>query len=153
MIDVGPDDPMRPDVSKLLDEHLVDMFATSPAESVHALNHSALAATGISFWTAREDGEVLGCIALKELTPGWGEIKSMRTSPNARRRGVGSLLLTHLIDQSRDRGIERLSLETGTEDYFAPARALYLAHGFAESGPFAEYTLDPNSVYMTRLIA
>ncbi|MCD4853559.1 GNAT family N-acetyltransferase [Arthrobacter sp. AK01] len=148
MIRIALDDPARPDVHQLLSEHLADMFATSPAESVHALDHSALSHESITFWTAREDGVLLGCGALKTLSNGHAEIKSMRTTASARGRGVATLLLEHIVAEARSRSLERLSLETGTEDYFAPARRLYARHGFTECPPFADYTLDPNSVFM-----
>ncbi len=153
MIHVEPDDPARADVHQLLSEHLADMFATSPAESVHALDHSALSAPSITFWTAREDGALLGCGALKliDSPPGsgmQGEIKSMRTTASARGRGVATLVLNHILDEARRRNYERIFLETGAEDYFAPARRLYVRNGFTDCPPFADYTLDPNSVFM-----
>ncbi len=153
MIRIALDDPVRPDVHQLLSEHLADMFATSPAESVHALDHSALSHESITFWTAREDGVLLGCGALKMLSAGQAEIKSMRTTANARGRGVATLLLEHIVAEAARLGYERVSLETGTEDYFAPARRLYARHGFTECPPFADYTLDPNSVFMELTIS
>ncbi|THI98590.1 GNAT family N-acetyltransferase [Nocardioides sp.] len=126
------------------------MYATSPAESVHALDPGALAVPGISFWTLRDEVTVLGCAALKEIGPGHGEIKSMRTATAARRRGVGARLLDHLLAEARTRSYAQLSLETGSEDFFAPARALYASRGFTECGPFGDYRLDPHSVFMTR---
>lgn len=149
MIRIELEDPTREDVRLLLDEHLADMFATSPADSVHALDHSALSAPEISFWTARENGALLGCGALKQLTAVHAEIKSMRTTPAARGRGVARLLLGSIVAEARRRGTERLSLETGTEEFFAPARRLYARHGFTECPPFADYTLDPHSVFLT----
>ncbi|SDX61362.1 putative acetyltransferase [Arthrobacter sp. yr096] len=148
MIRIALDDPARPDVHQLLSEHLADMFATSPAESVHALDHSALSHESITFWTAREDGVLLGCGALKKISSGHAEIKSMRTTTSARGRGVATLMLEHIVAEAARLGYGRLSLETGTEDYFAPARRLYARHGFTECPPFADYTLDPNSVFM-----
>ncbi len=148
MIRIEPDDPARPDVHALLSEHLADMFATSPAESVHALDHSALSHESITFWAAREDGVLLGCGALKALSAGRAEIKSMRTTAQARGRGVATRLLEHIVAEAGRRGFELLSLETGTEDYFAPARRLYARHGFTECPPFGDYTLDPHSVFM-----
>ncbi len=149
---ISVDDPLRPDVVALLEGHLADMRATSPPESVHALDPTALVGPGLSFWTLREDGVLLGCAALKELDPGHAEIKSMRTAPAARRRGVASLLLDHVLATARDRGYTRLSLETGTQDFFAPARALYLSRGFVECGPFASYVLDPHSAFFSRAL-
>ena len=148
MIRIETDDPARPDVHQLLSEHLADMFATSPAESVHALDHSALKHESMTFWTAREDGVLLGCGALKTLSSGHAEIKSMRTTSIARGRGVATQMLEHIVAEAARMGYERVSLETGTQDYFAPARRLYARHGFTECPPFGEYTLDPNSVFM-----
>ncbi|MDV8148993.1 GNAT family N-acetyltransferase [Arthrobacter sp. B10-11] len=153
MIHIDQDDPARGDVSQLLSEHLADMFATSPAESVHALDHSALSTPSITFWTAREDGVLLGCGALKHLdsqdgSARHGEIKSMRTTASARGRGVATLMLRNILDVARTRDFERIYLETGTEDYFAPARRLYVRHGFTECPPFGSYVLDPSSVFM-----
>ncbi|HET9349481.1 MAG TPA: GNAT family N-acetyltransferase [Arthrobacter sp.] len=149
MILIDRDDPGRGDVQQLLSEHLADMYATSPAESVHALDSAALAGPAITFWTAREDAEVLGCAALKELQRGRGEIKSMRTAAHARGRGIATLLLTHVLAEARLGGYHRLYLETGSQDFFAPARRLYQRHGFSICPPFADYGDDPNSVYMT----
>ncbi|MCU1531021.1 MAG: family acetyltransferase [Arthrobacter sp.] len=143
------DNPTRKDVQQLLGEHLADMFAASPAESVHALDPAALAGPAVTFWTAREDSELLGCGALKQLLPGQGEIKSMRTTVRARGRGIGTLLLTHILEDARQSQFRRLYLETGTQEFFAPARRLYHRHGFTECPPFADYGLDPHSVYMT----
>lgn len=147
---IGTDDPRRPDVLRLLEEHLADMYATSPPESVHALDPSALTGPGLSFWTLRDDGALLGCAALKELDSRHAEIKSMRTAAAARRRGVARLLLDHILGVAVDRGYDRLSLETGTQEFFAPARALYASRGFEECGPFASYAPDPHSAFFTR---
>lgn len=146
---IAVDDPLRDDVRALLDEHLADMRATSPAESVHALDPTALTAPGITFWTLRDELAVLGCAALKELAPTHGEIKSMRTSIAARRRGVAARLLDHVVGEARSRGYRRLSLETGSQDFFAPAHALYASRGFTRCGPFEGYVEDPHSIFMT----
>ncbi|PVG81831.1 GNAT family N-acetyltransferase [Nocardioides gansuensis] len=123
------------------------MYATSPPESVHALDPVSLA--GLSFWTLRRDGVLLGCAALKQLEPGHGEVKSMRTTTAARRQGVAAALLDHVLAEARARGWARVSLETGTQDFFAPARSLYASRGFVECGPFGGYALDPHCVFMT----
>jgi putative acetyltransferase len=149
---ISVDDPLRADVVALLEGHLADMRATSPPESVHALDPTSLVGPGLSFWTLREDGVLLGCAALKELDAGHAEIKSMRTAPAARRRGVASLLVDHVLATARERGYARLSLETGTQDFFAPARALYISRGFEECGPFASYVLDPHSAFFSRAL-
>jgi putative acetyltransferase len=143
------DDPARDDVTRLLTEHLADMHATSPAESVHALDVTGLQAASVTFWTARRAHELLGCAALKELADDHGEVKSMRTAPAARGAGVGAALVAHVIAEARSRGYARLSLETGPQDFFAPARRLYARHGFEECGPFGDYRLDPHSVFFS----
>lgn len=147
---VAVEDPATPDVVVLLDEHLADMHATSPPESVHALDLDRLRVPSVTFWTARgDDGVLLGCGALKEHDPGLGEIKSMRTTAAARGRGVAAAVLAVIVQTARDRGYARVSLETGAEDYFAPARRLYARHGFVPTGPFADYVPDPNSTFFT----
>lgn len=147
---IATDSPVHPDVRSLLDEHLSEMRATSPPESVHALDHSALLAPSITFWTARDTGgALLGCVALSELSPTHGEVKSMRTTTTVRGRGVGAALVLHILTEGRARGYDRLSLETGSQEFFAPARRLYTRHGFTECGPFANYAPDPSSTFMT----
>lgn len=141
------DDLTRPAVRALLAEHLGDMHATSPAESVHALDLSGLAAPNVTVWTAWDAGALWGIAALKELTSDHGELKSMRTAASARGRGIASTLLTHALDEARRRGYLRVSLETGTQDYFAAARRLYVRHGFVEGPPFGNYVLDPSSTF------
>ncbi len=136
-------------VLRLLRDHLDDMFATSPPESVHALDVSGLEVPEVTFWTVAEAGDILGCIALKELDPEHGELKSMRTDAAARGRGLGARLLEHVLAESARRGYRRVSLETGSQDFFRPARTLYAKYGFRECEPFGDYVLDPNSVFMT----
>lgn len=147
---ISLDQPSRADVRALLEAHLRDMHAQSPPGSVHALDVTRLQAPNIHFWTARDaDGALLGCAALKLLGAGHGEIKSMRTPQELRRRGVGRALLAHLIAQARALGLARLSLETGAQAAFAPAQALYQRFGFGYCEPFADYRPDPHSVFMT----
>ncbi|WP_317563474.1 GNAT family N-acetyltransferase [Rhodococcoides yunnanense] len=141
------DDLSRPEVRALLTEHLADMHASSPAESVHALDLSGLSRPDVSVWTVWDANTLWGIAALKELTPDHAELKSMRTSAAARGRGVASSLLVHVLDDARRRGYGRVSLETGTQDYFAAARRLYVRHGFVECPPFGVYVLDPSSTF------
>ena len=146
---IEADDLSRPQVHALLEEHLADMYATSPPESVHALDLTKLMHSTVTMWTLWEGDALLGCVALKEHSPIEGEVKSMRTASVARGQGVATRLLEHLLDEAGRRGYERVSLETGSQDFFAPARRLYLRHGFVDCDPFADYTLDENSVYLT----
>ncbi|WP_062389681.1 GNAT family N-acetyltransferase [Demequina iriomotensis] len=150
---IAPADPTTPDILALLAEHLAEMHATSPAESVHALDVTALRRPHVTFLAARDDaGDLLGVGATVALGDGHAEIKSMRTTAQARGRGVAATVLAALVESARDAGCSRVSLETGTEPHFAPARRLYERHGFLECPPFGAYTLDPNSVFYTREI-
>jgi len=148
-LDIQRDDPARPDVTALLEEHLRNMYELSPPESVHALDVNKLKTPDITFWSVREGGVLMGCGALKELDAKHAEIKSMRTPAAARRRGAGRAMLEHILREARRRGYRRLSLETGSQDAFEPARRLYRSAGFTVCGPFGDYLLDPNSVFMT----
>lgn len=143
----GLDDPR---VVELVTYHVVTARAQTDPRSAHALNIDGLKAPGIWFWSAWEDDTLLGTGALKRMTEDHGEVKSMHTAGVARRRGVGSLILTQIIATAREKGLTRLSLETGAQPYFQPALALYAKHGFVDCGPFGDYVLDPNSLFMTR---
>ncbi|HEV2708143.1 MAG TPA: GNAT family N-acetyltransferase [Pyrinomonadaceae bacterium] len=149
-MDIKIDDLSGSEIHELLQEHLRNMHLHSPPESVHALDIEALRSPEITFWTVWENGELLGCGALKELDSRHAEIKSMRTSARHLRKGVAKTLLQHIIDEARRRGYSRLSLETGSMEAFAPARQLYAGFGFTYCEPFADYVEDPYSVFMTR---
>jgi putative acetyltransferase len=143
------DDLSRPEVHALLAEHLEDMHAQSPPESVHALDLDGLRSAEVTFWTVWDGATLIGCGALKAVSATHGEIKSMRTSLSQRRRGAGRAVLAHIIEEARRRGYERLSLETGAQEAFKPAQRLYETFGFAVCGPFTGYAPDRNSVFMT----
>lgn len=149
-VEIRPDDLSGPAVQALLAEHLADMHSISPPESVHALDVEGLCKPDITFWAAWSGSELLGCGALKELDPSHGEVKSMRTAAAHRRKGVAQALLRHLVAVAIGRGYQRLSLETGSQDEFEPARRLYEGFGFSHCPPFGGYTEDPNSVFMTK---
>ena len=146
------DDLQGPEIRVLLEEHLHNMAQLSPPESVHALDIDALRHPAVTFWTAWSGPELLGCGALKELGPQHGEIKSMRTATPFRGHGVARLLLAHILQEARLRAYTALSLETGSQPAFAPARGLYENFGFVYCPPFADYTSDPNSVFMRRIL-
>lgn len=143
------DDLTGGEVIKLLQEHLADMYATSPPESVHALDVDALKASNIRFFSAWQGDVLAGCVAIKALNNEMAELKSMRTTKAYRGKGVGQALLQFIIEHAKTQGFSSLSLETGTQDYFAPARSLYRKFGFTACGPFGQYKLDPNSHFMT----
>jgi putative acetyltransferase len=146
---IETDDLSRPAVLDLLREHLDDMRAISPRDSVHALDVSGLQSPDVTFWTLWDDGELLACGALREIDPTHGEIKSMRTPARRRGRGAARRMLEHLLAEARRRGYRRVSLETGATAHFVPARTLYASAGFVSCGPFGHYRLDPHSAFMT----
>ena len=143
------DDLGGPEIAELLAAHVAFCRASSAPESTHVLDLDALRSPEVTFWSAWDGAALLGCAAVKELDPSHGEIKSMHTAAQHRGRGVALRLLEHVVDEARSRGYRRLSLETGSMEAFAPARALYERYGFMVCAPFAGYRLDPNSVFMT----
>jgi putative acetyltransferase len=149
-MDIRIDDLSGQQVAQLLSEHLQGMALHSPPESIHALGLDALRKPEITFWSAWEDGELMGCGAIKELDSRHGEIKSMRTASAHLRKGVAAALMRHMLDEAKRRSYRQLSLETGSTEAFAPAHRLYAAFGFKPCRPFADYVDDPFSVFMTR---
>lgn len=146
---IREDDLQGAEITRLLQEHVQSALKHSPPESSHTLDLEELRSPDITFWTVWQDLELLGCGALKELDTKHGEIKSMRTVPAYRGKGVASRMLVHIIKEAERRSYRRLSLETGSMEAFAPARALYTRFGFEYRGPFADYKEDPYSVFMT----
>jgi len=145
----GLDDPR---VVALLETHRSRALAETARGSGHALDLSALRADGVTFWSAWEDDTrtmLVAIGALTTLSPDHGEVKSMHVAESRRGRGYGAEMLRHIIVAAREQGMTRLSLETGSWPYFAPARAMYARHGFVECGTFGDYRPDPNSVFMT----
>ena len=150
--EIREDDLSGPEVAGLVQEHLDATALLSPRESVHALDLEAMRAPDVTFWSVWQGSELVGCGALRELDASHGEVKSMRTASSHLRKGVAAALLEHMLNVARQRVYLRLSLETGSMEAFAPARALYARFGFELCEPFADYVHDPNSVFMTRLL-
>jgi putative acetyltransferase len=144
------DDLTGAEIIALLHEHLRCMASVSPPESRHALDLDGLRKPDITFWTIWDGADLAGCGALKQLEEWHGEIKSMRTAYGYERKGVASQVLRHILAEAKRRRYRRLSLETGSMNYFEPARSLYASFGFTYCEPFAPYKADPNSVFMTK---
>ena len=151
-MDIRIDDLQGQAIKDLLEVHLDAMHTHSPPESVHALDLDALRHPSTTFWTAWEGEVLLGCGALKQLSPDHGELKSMRTADGHLRKGVGRAMLRHIETAARTKGMQRISLETGSHTPFAAAQKLYASEGFTPCGPFAEYAPDPYSLFMTKLL-
>lgn len=145
------DDLNGPEIAALLQAHLELTRSLSPACSVHALDIDALRKPSITLWSGWQDGEILGCVALSQMDDTQGEIKSMHTAKAARGKGIAAQMLTHLETQARTKGLARLSLETGSQKAFAPARALYEKFGYEACPPFGDYVEDPHSYFMTKV--
>lgn len=143
------EDPRNPEVTALLERHLAFCHATTPLEHAFALDLDGLLAPAVTFFALRHDRKLLGVGALRELDPTHGEIKSMHTASEARGLGVGRAILAELLVAAGGRGYMRVSLETGTTEAFAPARALYTSAGFVACGPFGDYADSPDNTFMT----
>jgi putative acetyltransferase len=143
------DDPRAEDVRSLLMRHLEFTSAQSPPEDCHALSVDELAGDRIQFFSYRSGGSLQAVGALKSLDDDHAELKSMHTVEVARGRGIGAAMLAHLLAVARERGFARVSIETGVQPAFAPARALYQRAGFTACEPFGYYRPSPNSVFMT----
>ena len=148
-MEIRQDDPANPAVAALLAEHVAFGRAHTPAENAHVLEAGGLASKAITFWTAWDDGALLGMVALKELDARHGEVKSMRTAPTARRRGVARALVDQLFAPARARGDRRVSRVPGTHAAFDPANRLYEAAGFADGPVFGGYPTSPHNRFMT----
>ncbi len=143
------DDLSGPQIARFLDEHVQEMRAVTPLESKYALDLDGLRRPEITFWSVLDGDALVGCGALKRLDERHAELKSMRTAPARKRGGVATLLLEHIIGEARRMGFARLSLETGTDDFFLPARRLYEKFGFTYCEPFGDYRPSPYNTFMT----
>ncbi len=150
---IGDEHPLTPDLALLFERHTADMHADTPPESIHMMDKGALADPGIRFFVLREGGTPLAMGAFKRIDAGHAEIKSMHVLAEARGRGLSKAMLDHLVAEARKDGFTRLSLETGVQPTFVAARALYARAGFEECPPFEGYWDDPNSVFMTKILA
>lgn len=146
---IAVDDPLAPDVLALLQRHLAFASANTPAENIHALDPASLVGPAITFFSFRHDGAVLAVGALRQLDAKHAELKSMHTAEAARGLGIGRAMVGHLLAVARERGVCRVSLETGTGPGFASARALYAKAGFLPCGPFGGYRETPDNTFLT----
>jgi putative acetyltransferase len=140
------------DVAELVNRHFDMMRMQSPQESCHVMTAEDLFAARSIVFALRKDSDMLGIAALKPLDDMHGELKSMHTKAEARGMGVGAALVQHILQQARGLSMDRISLETGSAEAFAPARRLYERQGFSYCAPFAGYSEDSLSVFMTRTV-
>ena len=142
----------NPEVNELLKKHFIELRSASPEGSAHVLDISGLKVPSIKFWSLWEKSQLIGCGALKFLDENHGEFKSIRVHDNFRRKGYGIKIINHLINETKNLKIQKLSIETGSGDFFAPARKLFDNCGFEPCPPFAHYKEDINSLYLTKLL-
>jgi putative acetyltransferase len=141
------------EVLELLNKHFIELRSVSPEGSAHVLDIEGLKGQNIKFWSLWEDNLLMGCGALKFLNKEHGEFKSIRVEDRFRKKDNGIKILKHLIFEAKKLNIKRISVETGTGDFFAPARKLFNKCGFKLCKPFDHYKEDPNSCYMSMLIS
>ena len=141
------------EVLELLNKHFIELRSVSPEGSAHVLDIEGLNDQNIKFWSLWEGNLLMGCGALKLLNKEHGEFKSIRVEDRFRKKDNGIKILKHLIFEAKKLNIKRISVETGTGDFFAPARKLFNKCGFKLCKPFAHYKEDPNSCYMSMLIS
>lgn len=149
MFRIIEDDLTGPEIRALLETHFAGMLANSPKDSCHFLDFEGLKGPGVTFWSVWDGAALMGCGALKELSPDHGEVKSMRTHADHLRKGSAAAMLEHIIATAKARGYRRLSLETGSGEAFDAAHGLYRRYGFAYCPPFGDYSEDPFSRFMT----
>ena len=140
------------EVNELLTKHFIELRAASPEGSAHVLDITGLKVNSIKFWSLWDEKKLIGCGALKFINEEHGEFKSIRIHDDFRKKGLGTEVINHLINEAKKLKIKRLSIETGAGDFFIPARRLFKKTGFIVCEPFAHYKEDINSVYLTMLI-
>ena len=141
------------DVHELLIKHFIELRLVSPEGSAHVLDINGLKNPAIKFWSLWENNELMGIGAIKFLDNQSGEFKSIRVNHKFRNNGYGLKVINHLIEEAKKLDIKKLSLETGSGKFFAPARNLFIKSGFKVCEPFSHYKEDVNSVYMSILIS
>ena len=138
-----------PKVNELLNKHFIELRSVSPKGSTHVLDIPGLKIPSIKFWSLWENNNLVGCGALKFLEDNHGEFKSIRISDKYRNKGLGKKIIDYLIEEAIKLNIKKISVETGTGNFFEPARKLFKKCGFKPCDPFAHYKEDPNSCYFT----
>lgn len=136
----------------LLETHLAHALAHTPAEQVFALDLDGLRGPGMHFWTGWTGDDLVTMGGLRVIEAGHGEIKSMHTIERLRGQGIAGQMLDFLVTKASSMGLARMSLETGSQAAYAPARALYVSRGFETCGPLPGYPESEWSAFMTRLL-
>jgi len=136
-------------VNELLKKHFIELRSVSPEGSAHVLDIPGLKVDSIKFWSLWENNQLIGCGALKFLDDSHGEFKSIRIADKFRKNGLGIKIIEHLINEAKKLNIKKISVETGSGEFFSSARKLFKKFGFESCKPFAHYKEDPNSCYFS----
>ena len=140
------------ELAQILQAHWLLCTSSTPIEHVYALDASKLFSPDITVFGARIDGELVGVGAMRKLDLLHGELKSMHTLAEFRGSGIGKAMVAQIEDFARSSGIERMSLETGTNEAFKAARELYKYLGYNSCDAFGDYVLSEDNMCMTKLI-
>ncbi len=146
------EESLTDELAQILQAHWLFCTSSTPIEHVYALDASKLFSPDITVFGARIDGELVGVGAMRRLDTDHAELKSMHTLAKSRGSGVGRAIVAHIEDFARSSGIERMSLETGTNEAFKPARELYKSLGYNSCDAFGDYVLREDNMCMTKLI-
>jgi putative acetyltransferase len=149
MIKIDIANPKDKQIADLIEIHTAYGDAHYPSESNTHVYLDEYDRSGVLLFGAWKDDKCLGIAGLKSLTDQHGELKSMHVLEQARGHGVGLRLINAVLKEASERGLNRLSLETGSRDASAAARRLYENIGFEYCGPFGDYREDPECVFMT----
>ena len=139
----------HPEVNALLKKHFIELKSVSPQGSVHVLDIPGLKVPSIKFWSLWKNDQLIGCGALKFLNEDHGEFKSIRIADKFRKNGLGIIIIDYLINEAKKLNIKKISVETGSGDFFLSARKLFKKCGFKPCEPFAHYREDSNSCYFS----
>ena len=139
----------NPEVNELLVKHFIELKSVSSEGNTHVLDIAGLKDPSIKFWSLCEQDQLIGCGALKFLNKNHGEFKSIRVADQYRGKGYGKKIISHLIAEAKELKIKKISIETGSGEFFKSARRLFKNFGFEKCEPFSHYKTDVNSCYMT----
>ncbi len=140
------------ELAQVLQAHWLFCTSSTPIEHVYALDASKLFTPGITVFSARVLGELVGVGAIRILDADHAELKSMHTLTKSRGNGVGKAMVAYIEDFAKVRGIKRISLETGATEPFKPARQLYASLGYEECDAFGEYVVSGDNMCMTKML-
>ena len=146
------EESLTDELAQILQAHWLFCTSSTPIEHVYALDASKLFSPDITVFGARIDGELVGVGAMRKLDLLHAELKSMHTLAEFRGSGIGKAMVAQIEDFARSSGIERMSLETGTNEAFKPARELYKSLGYNSCDAFGDYVLSEDNMCMTKLI-